>query len=246
MPTARRIAKDKGVDMHESQLLHFAEHRLQEVALLIMATVYTIRLIWLFRFKAGGDRQGRTGRFSTSPKKGAFYSLANVAMPWAMESTRTNPIFWIQFALFHLGVTAAIALSFVIPYAPSLLNQGLVVLGFQAFIGAACLIGCYRMYRRISDKTMRAISTPDDYFSLALLTVWFAFGVLAAPNDTLERGRDHAHLLPADGLLPDLRALQQDRALPLLSDHALLPGQEPRVQRGLPDSEGCQIVEGGS
>lgn len=169
--------------MHESQLLLFAEHRLQEVALLIMATVYTIRLIWLFRFKAGGDRQGRTGRFSTSPKKGAFYSLANVAMPWAMESTRTNPIFWIQFALFHLGVTAAIALSFVIPYAPSLLNQGLVVLGFQAFIGAACLIGCYRMYRRISDKTMRAISTPDDYFSLALLTVWFAFGVLAASND---------------------------------------------------------------
>jgi nitrate reductase gamma subunit len=169
--------------MHESQLLHFAEHRLQEVALLIMATVYTIRLIWLFRFKAGGDRQGRTGRFSTSPQKGALYSLANIAMPWAMESTRTNPVFWVQFALFHLGVTAAIALSFVIPYGPSLLENGLVVLGFQGFIGVAFLIGCYRIYRRVSDKTMRAISTPDDYFSLCLLTLWFAFGVLAAPND---------------------------------------------------------------
>jgi nitrate reductase gamma subunit len=169
--------------MHESQLLHFAEHRLQEVALLIMATVYTIRLIWLFRFKAGGDRQGRTGRFSTSPQKGALYSLANIAMPWAMESTRANPVFWFQFALFHLGVTAAIVLSFVIPYGPSLLNNGLVVLGFQFFIGAAFLIGCYRIYRRVSDKTMRAISTPDDYFSLCLLTVWFAFGVLSARND---------------------------------------------------------------
>jgi nitrate reductase gamma subunit len=30
---------------------------------------------------------------------------------------------------------------------------------------------------------MRAISSPDDYFSLMLLTVWFLFGVLAAPND---------------------------------------------------------------
>jgi nitrate reductase gamma subunit len=29
---------------------------------------------------------------------------------------------------------------------------------------------------------MRAISTPDDYFSLALLTVWFLFAALAAPN----------------------------------------------------------------
>ncbi len=169
--------------MHESQFLHFAEHRLQEVALLVMATVYTIRLIWLFRFKAGGDRQGRTGRFSTSPRKGAIYSLANIAMPWAMESTRTNLVFWFQFVLFHLGVTAGIALSFVIPYAPSVLESGLVVLGFQVFIGVAFLIGCYRMYRRISDKTMRAISTPDDYFCLALLTMWFAFGVLAAPND---------------------------------------------------------------
>ena len=169
--------------MYESQLLHFAEHRLQEVALLVMATVYTIRLIWLFRFKAGGDRQGRTGRFSTSPQKGALYSLGNIAMPWAMESTRTNLVFWIQFVLFHLGVTAAIALSFVIPYAPSLLDYGLVVVGFQMFIGTAFLVGCYRMYRRISDRTMRAISTPDDYFCLALLTIWFAFGVFAAPND---------------------------------------------------------------
>ena len=169
--------------MQESQFLHFAEHRLQEVALLTMATVYTIRLIWLFRFKAGGDRQGRTGRLTTSPQKGALYSLANIAMPWAMESTRTNLVFWFQFALFHLGVTAAITLSFVIPYSPSVLNNGLVVLGFQGFIGAAFLVGCYRMYRRISDKTMRAISTPDDYFCLALLTAWFAFGVLAAPND---------------------------------------------------------------
>ena len=30
---------------------------------------------------------------------------------------------------------------------------------------------------------MRAISTPDDYFSLGLLTVWFFFAGLSAPND---------------------------------------------------------------
>jgi len=172
--------------MHESQFLHFAQHRLQEVALLVMATVYTIRLVWLFRFRAARDRQGRTGRLTTSPRRGALYSLANIAMPWAMESTRTNLLFWVQFALFHLGVAAAITLSFIIPYAPSLLNHEIVVLMFEAMIGMAFLIGCYRMYRRISDKTMRAISTPDDYFCLGLLTTWFAFGVLAAPNDISE------------------------------------------------------------
>ena len=36
-----------------SEFLHFSEHTLQEVALVIMAIVYTIRLIWIFRFQAG-------------------------------------------------------------------------------------------------------------------------------------------------------------------------------------------------
>ena len=30
---------------------------------------------------------------------------------------------------------------------------------------------------------MRAISTPDDYFSLILLTVWFLFATLSVPNN---------------------------------------------------------------
>jgi nitrate reductase gamma subunit len=29
---------------------------------------------------------------------------------------------------------------------------------------------------------MRAISSPDDYFSMALLLVWLFLGLLAAPN----------------------------------------------------------------
>jgi hypothetical protein len=31
---------------------------------------------------------------------------------------------------------------------------------------------------------MRAISSPDDYFSLVLLTTWFFFALLAVPNQT--------------------------------------------------------------
>jgi nitrate reductase gamma subunit len=169
--------------MQESALLHFAAHRLQEVALVFMAIVYSIRLYWLFRFKAGGDRQPRSGRFNTGPVKGAAYSLLNIAMPWSMESTRKNMFYWFQFTLFHLGVVAAITLSFVIPYAPDLLESAVVVWLFQIFIGAAFLVGCYRMVHRVTSPVMRAISTPDDYFCLALLTGWFFFGGLAAPGD---------------------------------------------------------------
>ncbi len=167
-----------------SGLLHFCETTLQEVALVIMALVYTARIIWLLRFKAGGERQGPTGSPSTTPAKGILFSWANVAMPWVMESTRTKLFFYAQFVVFHLGVTAAIGLSFVIPYYYKEQPIGPPVLWlFQLVIGAAFVVGVIRIIRRVVNPYMRAISSPDDYFSLFLLTVWFLSAVLAAPNN---------------------------------------------------------------
>lgn len=166
-----------------SHLLHFAEHTLQEIALAFMAIVYITRLIWLLHFKAGRDRQAQTGPNTTTPHKGILYSWANIAMPWAMESTRTKFFMYVQFAIFHLGVVAAIGLSFIIPYGPKLLEYPLLVTVFQISIGAAFLVGVMRIIRRAGGKYMRAISTPDDYFSLLLLTVWFGFAFFAVPND---------------------------------------------------------------
>jgi hypothetical protein len=167
-----------------SALLHFSEHALQELALLFMALVYTTRIIWYLRFKAGKERQGPTGSPDTTARKGILYSWGNVAMPWAMESTRKRFFLYLQFALFHLGVTAAIGLSFVIPYAPGLLESSAIVLSLQIVIGAAFAIGVIRIVRRVGSRYMRAISSPDDYFSLLLLTVWFFFAFLSVPNST--------------------------------------------------------------
>jgi hypothetical protein len=165
-----------------SGLLHFAEHRLQEAALIFMALVYTKRVLWLLKFPAGRERQAPTGEQKTTKWKGIFYSWAIIGMPWVMESSRTKPFQYAQFVIFHIGVTLAIALSFIIPYAPGVLENGMVVFVLQAAIFAACAIGCIRIIRRIANTYMRAISSPDDYFSLILLTVWFAFAGLSAPN----------------------------------------------------------------
>ena len=167
-----------------SELLHFSEHTLQEVALGFMALVYTARIVWFFRFKPGGERQAATGAPSTTPRKGILYSWANVAMPWGMESTRRQYFIYTQFVVFHLGVTTAIALSFIIPYAPGLLEGRTLVLILQIVIGAAFLVGMIRIIRRVRNPYMRAISSPDDYFSLVLLTTWFFFALLAVPNQT--------------------------------------------------------------
>ena len=168
----------------KSGFLVFCEDPLQIAALAFMTVVYTARILWLLSYKAGGERQPPTGLPGTTPAKGILYSWANIAMPWAMESTRTKLLLYAQFVIFHLGVTAAIALSFIIPYFPGLLENVALVWFFQVLIGAAFVVGIIRMIRRVGSTYMRAISSPDDYFSLVLLTVWFLSAVLAAPNDT--------------------------------------------------------------
>ncbi len=164
-----------------SPLLDFAENELQLFALGFMAVVYILRIRWVLRYKAGRDRQAPTGS-GTTPGKGAVYSLFNIAMPWSMESTRQKIIFYIQFVIFHLGAAAAIGMSFLIPYAPRVMESAWVVGTFQGILGAASLIGVYRLYRRLTDRVMRLLSTPDDIFSLLLLTAFYFVADLAAPN----------------------------------------------------------------
>ncbi len=169
--------------MHEvSAALHVAE-RIAHLTLIVMAIVYCLRIYWLTRYKAGRDLQAPTGTPGrTTPAKGIIYSWANIALPGAMESTRRKFLLYIQFVLFHMGVVFAISLTFVIPFAPEMLEVTAIQLLFRLFIGLAFLVGIVRIIRRLTDKYMRAISTPDDHFSLWLLTVWFLTGFLAAPN----------------------------------------------------------------
>ena len=166
-----------------SSVLRILENEVQIAALLFLALVYSVRLIWLFHFKTRKDRTLAAG----SDRAGAGYSLLSVAMPWAMESTRKRPGFYAQFVVFHVGVVAAIAGTLIVPYAPGLLESRMVVLIFQAAIAAAFLVGLLRLVRRLTNPVLRQVSSPDDYFSLTLLIVWFAAAVLAMPN-TPERG----------------------------------------------------------
>jgi hypothetical protein len=161
-----------------SGLLHTAE-TVHWVALGVMAVVYTTRLWWLLRFNKTKDRSPPGGRGRTNPQKGAMHSLANVAMPWAMESTRTDLFFYLTFVLFHLGVVCGISLAFLSSLVPSLVSSPPLGYVFLGGLAIATLVGLGRMVRRLTVPVMKLISTPDDYFSLAMLTVWFGIGVMA-------------------------------------------------------------------
>ncbi len=163
-----------------SDLLYILENEIQIAALSFLLAVYILRVIWLLRFRSGKEKTFPEG----NARAGIAHSMMNVAMPWAMESTRKNPFFYAQFILFHLGVIASISATFIIPYWPELFAIDAVVRIFQVIIGAAFVVGLIRLYRRIATPAIRLISSGDDYFSLALMTCYFAVAFLAVPNDT--------------------------------------------------------------
>jgi nitrate reductase gamma subunit len=158
--------------LHTAEVVHW-------ITLCVMGIVYTMRVLWLTNFKAGKDRSAPGGGGRTSAKSGAYYSLANFAMPWSMESTRRGLFFYSTFVVFHhLGITCGIALAFISTLSRPFVEQPAVAWTFGTFTGLAFLIGIGRMIRRVAVPVMRLISTPDDYFSLFMLTIWFLFGTV--------------------------------------------------------------------
>jgi hypothetical protein len=161
-----------------SPILRILENEVQIVALLFMAAVYFLRLIWLFRFRPTRVRTRAEG----SAGAGAAYSLLAVARPQAMESTRRQPFFYVQFVFFHLGVAAGIATTFIIPYSPSLFDSAFVVLVFQMIMALGLGAGLLRLVRRVFNFRLRRVSAPDDYVSLVLLIFFFGLGIVAAAS----------------------------------------------------------------
>jgi len=166
-----------------SPLLDFVQNTLQLAALMFMAGVYMIRIAWMFHFRSARERSRPEGKAGA----GVGYSLSNIARPRAMESTRRHLFFYFQFVVFHLGVTAAIAATFIIPYAPRWLEPKGVVTAFQVLMGLALAAAIGRFVRRLRNPVLRAVSTPDDYAAILLMIAYFALGILAVPNRP-ERG----------------------------------------------------------
>ncbi|MFH0945187.1 MAG: hypothetical protein V2A76_08325 [Planctomycetota bacterium] len=163
-----------------SQLLATVEV-IHWIALGIMVVVYCLRLMWLFRFNKASDRSAPGNPGQADAKGGGLYSLGNVVMPWAMESTRKPKgfVFWLSFVVFHIGVVAGISLAFVSSLYRPIVEAPNVAYCVGGALTAAFLVGLYRLARRFGRPVMRLISTPDDYFSLIMMTVWFLLGAFA-------------------------------------------------------------------
>lgn len=157
-----------------SHALFILEEPIQYICLTFMALMYTIKIYQLMKKPGPPEKAELKGdRFM-----GALHSLANIIRPWGMESYRSHLFFYAEFIVFHIAVALTIGSTFFIPLTPWLMTP-LVSKVIMVFMALAFFIGIRRIFRRLTDERLRIISSPDDYFAIILMTVFFAVGFVA-------------------------------------------------------------------
>jgi nitrate reductase gamma subunit len=125
-----------------------------------------------------------------TPSKGnekiaILYSFLCIGMPWTMESTRKKWYKWVEFAIFHIGIALAILTSFMISFGSEDFIQLEPVSSILKIIFSLTLfIVIIRLLRRVFSRVNRLISHPDDFFSIAMMVIWFFISTLYVFNET--------------------------------------------------------------
>jgi hypothetical protein len=138
------------------------------LALVFAVTAFSVRLRAFYRLKRPKEMASPRGNIS----QGIMYAYTLGMAPWAKESTRRHWLSYMRGVTFHLGIFLAIALLLVSPWVgllPAWVRTLLaVVAGFTALLG---LIGFIARY---IEPSLKALSTPDDYFAVLLVSFLLA------------------------------------------------------------------------
>jgi hypothetical protein len=160
---------NKEVPLEENALLRFAELDLQIIALSFFGILYAIKAWTMARLPMKWENAPAKG----SAAAGVVYSYAATVAPWMMSSATQHWTRWLEFGLYHIGAGLAILATFTLPFAPKIMEPAAVRYFFAFFVGLAFIVGAIRLWRRFTDPTLKVVSTPDDYFSLAAVEVFF-------------------------------------------------------------------------
>ncbi len=112
-----------------------------------------------------------------SPAGGVLYAFTWGMMPWAKESTRRHLVAYLRGIVFHAGIATAFLALVLSPWQGTLaplLRWGLVML-----MGIGALAGVGGLIARIAEARLRRLSTPDDFFSVGLVSVFVGAGAAA-------------------------------------------------------------------
>jgi hypothetical protein len=113
-----------------------------------------------------------------SPAHGVLWAFTLGMAPWAKESARIHWISYIRGIIFHVGIFLGAAYLLVTPWLAQIPEPLRLFLAILFAVGA--LLGLAGFGIRLVEPTMRLLSTPDDYFALALTSLFLASGAMSA------------------------------------------------------------------
>jgi hypothetical protein len=108
-------------------------------------------------------------------RRGILYAFTLGMAPWEKESTRRHWVAYVRGILFHVGTFTAFGVFLLSPWMgalPAWLRWALFAVTL-----AGALFGFAGIWMRLSGPNERALSVPDDYFSVFLTSL---YGLLAA------------------------------------------------------------------
>ena len=105
-----------------------------------------------------------------SERAGIRYALFAGMMPWAKESASQHLLTYFTGILYHFGIAAAfiVLIATLVSYEVS--GSAVTVLIAVTLVGAVAGIGL--LVKREVNRTLRSISTPDDFLSNGLVTIF--------------------------------------------------------------------------
>jgi hypothetical protein len=146
--------------------------------LVLGATVCVLGLGWLIitaqRWRFSGDVAAAKG----SAVGGVLYAFTVGMLPWEKESARLHWVAYLRGVVFHAGIFLGIAFLLVTPWLIAL--PSIVRLVVSIVLALAAVSGLAGFWLRFRDRMLRPVSTPDDYASLALATLFLISGSLCA------------------------------------------------------------------
>jgi len=146
--------------------------------LLVGAVIFVVGVVAVFIAAQRRPYLSELAPIKRSPGMGVVYAFTLGMAPWAKESARKHWVAYIRGIIIHVGIFAAAAFLIATPWLEQMalpLRISLAVL-----FGVGTLLGLAGFWIRLAEPTMRLLSTPDDYFSLALVTLFLAAGAVSA------------------------------------------------------------------
>lgn len=144
------------------------------------AAIFVVGVVYVLASAQRRPYQAETAPIKGSPAQGVLYAYTLGMAPWAKESARLHWVAYIRGIIIHVAVFAAVPYLIATPWLAGMILP--LRFSLAAFFGVGAILGLAGFWIRLADPSLRLLSTPDDYFSLALVTLFLASAAASAAS----------------------------------------------------------------